>query len=143
MKSDIEDFSMFASKISFGDKKEKNNIDLKTINVIKKGLIKDLNEVIEIKDSRNDKCNEHVKLDGNLFQYDGTAIHIIFEDNKPWFRGKDIANVMEYKNTKEAISYNVSKKDTKQLKDFKGRCGLPSKGSTKLTKYINTQSSVI
>lgn len=142
MKNDVGEISMFASKISFGDKKEKNNIDLKTKNVVKKGLIKDLNEVIEIKGNKDDKCNERVKLDGNLFQYDGTAIHIIFEGNKPWFKAKDVAVILEYKNTKEAISYNVSKKNMRKFSTFSKVENSPfekSRGNIGATIYISKE----
>ena len=40
---------------------------------------------------------------------------------KVWFNGKEIAEILGYKDTKSAISDNVSKEDKKLLLKLKGR----------------------
>ena len=42
--------------------------------------------------------------------------HVI--DGQPWFRGKDIATILEYANTVKAISNNVHEDDRKKLEEF-------------------------
>ena len=39
-------------------------------------------------------------------------------DGQPWFRGKDVATMLEYANTVKAISNNVHEDDRKKLEEF-------------------------
>jgi prophage antirepressor-like protein len=41
-------------------------------------------------------------------------------DSDPWFRAKDIATVLGYANTKQAILSNVDEEDKRKLKDLGG-----------------------
>lgn len=133
MSDKFNDYTGLINKITFG----KSKLSLDQVSS-KKKLIVDFEDKKEmsmvLKENKN---NAYVKLNGNLFQYEGTTIHIIYEDNEYWFRGKDCANILEYQNTKVAISYNVDKNDMKILGDFKGQIGLPLKGNAKSTIYIN------
>ena len=38
----------------------------------------------------------------------------------PWFRGKDIATILESANTKEALRVNVDKEDKQKLEKLRG-----------------------
>ena len=46
-------------------------------------------------------------------------------ENNIWFVGRDVAKVLEYKNTKKAIIDNVDEEDKKRASDYKGNWKLP------------------
>ena len=127
----MEDYSCLLNKITIGSSKSSK---CKKLKKLKHESDEEIENTFELKCNKN---NKYEKIEGNLFKYEGTAIHIIYEDAKPWFRGKDIATVLQYKDTKDAISHNVDKKYIKDLGKFKGGQFPPLKGNAKMTKYIN------
>ena len=58
-----------------------------------------------------------------LFKNDISSFNIpyIVVDNSPYFKGKDIANILGYANTKQAIISNVDDEDKNKLEDLKSR----------------------
>jgi len=55
-----------------------------------------------------------------IFQYNNHHVVIIVDDqNNPWFSGSDIATLLEYENTANAIANNVEKYDKKQFDELK------------------------
>jgi prophage antirepressor-like protein len=64
--------------------------------------------------------NNYVKIDGNIFKYEGNALKIIFDDNlDKWFRGSDICKILKYKYPGKAIRLNVEKENVQSLQDLK------------------------
>ena len=47
-------------------------------------------------------------------------IHILYFINNPWFKGKDIAKLLEFENTQKAIIKNIPNKNRKNYEEFKG-----------------------
>ena len=43
-------------------------------------------------------------------------------DGEPWFRGKDVATILECSDTQKAISYHVSEEDQNKMEELKGAC---------------------
>jgi prophage antirepressor-like protein len=122
--------------------------DKKYIGVIEEPLVK-LRQCD--KKSENDeetkKCDEVVNdkkevcVMGRIFKYKGKDIDIKFDEhNEPWFKGRDIARLLTYKNAEYAIRTNVSVKNKKTLNEFRSlnpqkKCGL--RGNEKSAIYIN------
>ena len=99
----------------------------------------EIENTIELK-KNND--NKYEKIEGNLFKYEGTAVHIIYENDKPWFRAKDVATILEYKSCRDAIIYNVDNTNKKKYEYFQGSKIRPlekSKYIQKNTVYINKE----
>jgi prophage antirepressor-like protein len=60
------------------------------------------------------------------FSFEGLSVRIIQKDRDPWFVAKDVAEVMGYKNTADAISkhckfHRVSRWNPKQRNDHNQR----------------------
>lgn len=49
--------------------------------------------------------------DLQVFNYEGASVRVIDRDGEPWFVGKDVAEVLGYANTKDAISVHVDEED--------------------------------
>jgi len=98
-------------------------------NEIKEGSIKD-----SFLDIRN-----------NYFRYNGQDVFIVIKDNVAWFRGNDVAKLLEYEDEKNAIQYNIMEIDKTDLETllYKEGRGLkmpqyPIKMDIK-TKFINLE----
>ena len=72
-----------------------------------------------------------------VFTYENTELSIIKKDNDIWFKAKTIADILEYKNSREAIIYHVDNEDKIMLKDLNsgGNETLPL-GVEKLYPYL-------
>ena len=57
-------------------------------------------------------------------------VRVIMQDGEPWFVGKDVAGVLEYKRTADAIKLHVDEDD-------KGVCVLPTPGGKQSVVIIN------
>jgi prophage antirepressor-like protein len=53
-----------------------------------------------------------------------------FED--PWFYGRDVCEILEYTNVKQALQINVQQKNKKTLKELSEEVGLPCKPTSVL-----------
>ena len=55
-----------------------------------------------------------------IFNYEGNEIRTTLINNEPWFVGKDVAEILGYKNTKDALISHIDKDDKKiiQRSDF-------------------------
>lgn len=53
-------------------------------------------------------------------QYNNAQITILNINNEPYFKGKDIATILGYKNTKVALIKHVDEEDKKTMKNLKG-----------------------
>jgi len=61
-----------------------------------------------------------------MFTYEEADVLVVLDaESKPWYKGKDICDILEYNNTKRAITTNVDEKYKKQYAD------LINKGSAK------------
>lgn len=73
-------------------------------------------DVVEIikSDEVNDK--KEVCVNGKIFKYRGKNIDVQFDEhNEPWFKGKDIATLLTYKDSHCALRTNVSDANKKKL----------------------------
>lgn len=61
-----------------------------------------------------------------IFEFDHKEIRTVVKDNQPWFVGKDVASVLGYSNTRDALQkhVDVEDKDTVAFRD--GTSGNPS-----------------
>ena len=73
------------------------------------------------------------------FTYEGQKLIIIKKDDDIWFRGKTVASILNYKNTRKAIRDHVAPEDKCSLKILKskGNESFPLKRKTGNTIYIN------
>lgn len=59
------------------------------------------------------------KLFDKVFKYDGNQMLIIFDMNGMiWFKAKDVAIILKYKETERAIQTNVEKENKKHIEQF-------------------------
>lgn len=71
------------------------------------------NENILINDAVN---NEKISIDNNNFySFNNKTVGIIKIDDKVWFKAKDVAEILEYKNTRDAIIDHVKEKNKIEL----------------------------
>ena len=52
------------------------------------------------------------------FQNSSFKVQCVCVDGNPWFRGKDVATVLAYKNPLQAVRVNVDEDDRKTLCDL-------------------------
>lgn len=64
------------------------------------------------------------------YNFDSSEVRILVRDSEPWFVGKDVASVLGYRNTKDAISKHVDDED-------KGVAKCDSLGGTQQVTIIN------
>ena len=55
------------------------------------------------------------------FQNSSFKIGCVCVDGNPWFRGKDVATILGYSDTKQAIRVNVDSGDKKKMEELGGR----------------------
>ena len=56
-----------------------------------------------------------------IFTYEGKKLNIIKKDDDIWFRGKTVADILGYLNSRKAINDHVDSKDKCSLKELKSR----------------------
>jgi prophage antirepressor-like protein len=64
------------------------------------------------------------------FNVDGakkTSVKVVGTFEDPWFCGRDVCEILEYSNIKQAIQINVQQKSKKTLKELSEKWGLPCK----------------
>ena len=54
------------------------------------------------------------------FKFNNNAIACVIVDGNPWFRGKDIATLLGYVDTKQAVAKNVSDDDRMKMEELMG-----------------------
>jgi prophage antirepressor-like protein len=85
-------------------------------------------------DSEDDNDNTIINLYKNIYKYRGTSVKLIRTKNEIWFKGKDIANILKYKNTRKALIDNIDENDKKSYNTIKkmtsmGNQQLPIEGN--------------
>lgn len=65
------------------------------------------------------------------------SVRVLTIDNEPWFVGKDVAEALEYADTKQAIRTNVSEEDKKHLPKSEFR------GCESTTSKINNNGAIV
>ena len=71
------------------------------------------------------------------FQNSSFQIGCVCVDGNPWFRGKDVATILGYNNTKQAIIKNVDVDDKKKMEELGGLSERPLDANAKQTIFIN------
>jgi len=62
---------------------------------------------------------------------------ILDENNKAWFKGGDVAKILGYGNSREAMKKRVDVEDKKKMNELKVSCGVTLVNSHPHTTYIN------
>ena len=57
--------------------------------------------------------------------FNNKKVNYIIVKDDPWFRGKDIATILEYADTKQAIRVNVDTEDKQKLEKLRGVLNTP------------------
>jgi len=72
-----------------------------------------------------------------MFTYEEADVFVILDkDKKPWYHGKQIAEILHYKNTRDALCKHVDKKYKMSLADMTSRFATSIKMDVKTT-FIN------
>ena len=72
-----------------------------------------------------------------IFTYEGKKLNIIKKDDDIWFRGKTVADILGYEDTKKAIFKHVDEEDKCSLKRLKsGGTNRPPLHGTPETRFI-------
>ena len=68
-----------------------------------------------------------------IFTYEGKKLNIIKKDDDIWFRGKTVADILGYLNSRKAINDHVDSKDKCSLKELKSKSNdsLPLTGTAR------------
>lgn len=69
---------------------------------------------------QNNVPDEVVDFCKNLFDFAGKKFAFVKVNDEIYFKGKEIAEFLEYVDTKKAISKNVNEKDKKKLQELWG-----------------------
>jgi prophage antirepressor-like protein len=102
-------------------KKKSNVINLRTIPLPEKNktskAMKDMNDIFELDENINNEVNK-TNIGDNIimktFDYGNQSILMIKDSNGVvWAKGRDVALVLEYKNTVDAIEKHVHQEDKK------------------------------
>ena len=73
-----------------------------------------------------------------VFKFENYKLSVIKHDDDVWFRGKTVASILEYKNTKDSLIRHVDSDDKMKLSEFdRGVCETPLSNNEKNTIYIN------
>ena len=75
----------------------------------------------------------------DILTFSNTSFNIecIVVDGLPWFKGKQVATILGYANTKNAIINNVREQDKKRMEEIGGPPNGPLDYNAKHAMYIN------
>lgn len=100
---------------------QKNNTD-EIITHYEESEIKDLEPLKEIIEDTQSFPSElkytFLDIQNNYFKYKGKDVLIIVVNGVAWFKGKDVADLLELKDTGMSINHQVSHYDKKSFSDF-------------------------
>jgi prophage antirepressor-like protein len=122
-----------------------NNNSVDVEDIVNKHCKKD--EIINATNTINNTNNNMLNLQHNDM-FDGKSLTVVNINGDYWFKGKDIALMLEYKDTKNAVDINVDNDDKKKYSEFfkgdlksplkfKGVFNTPLKRNEKNTIYVN------
>ena len=86
-----------------------------------KDALKILSPPEEIEPSELSKPSEAITtidIDNNNFLFEGRKITVIHVNDEVWFKGKDIAKILEYQNTEQSLKQNIDDEDRIRFTDF-------------------------
>ena len=73
-----------------------------------------------------------------MFKFnDKHDVNYVVVDSEPWFRAKDVATLLDYKNLQQSIRVNVDDDDRKKLEELMVLSDSPLNYHTKTSIYIN------
>lgn len=67
-----------------------------------------------------------IEQDVNIFNFEGNNIRSVIINGDPWFVGRDVAGVLGYKNTRDALLTHVDTDDTNTVAIHDGNKGNPN-----------------
>ena len=73
------------------------------------------------------------------FSFNNKPIACVVVGGNPWFKGNDIATLLDYADTEKAIAKHVSEDDRKQMEDLMGDWESPSGYRDRTAIYIYTR----
>lgn len=62
--------------------------------------------------------NKNVKMEGNLLNFEGDDIDVIYENEKPWILGTDPAKILGHKDANQAIKLHISPEERRRYDSF-------------------------
>ena len=71
------------------------------------------------------------------FQNASFKVQCVCVSGEPWFKGKEVATILGYKNTMQAIRVNVDDDDKKKMEELGGPILGPPDGNERRTVYLN------
>ena len=71
------------------------------------------------------------------FQNSSFKVQCVCVSGEPWFRGKDVATILGYADTKKAIANNVDTDYKKKLEELRGERESPLDANAKNAIFIN------
>lgn len=84
-----------------------------------------------------------IDIDNNIIRYnDEEVIIIIDKSGEPWFRAVDIANILKYHNTRQAILDRVHEDDKISYKELRRHKMRRRKDIQNTTLFINESWSI-
>ena len=76
------------------------------------------------------------------FSFNNKPIACVVVGGDPWFKGKDIATLLDYADTKKAIAKNVSEDDRKKMEELMGESQSPIGYRDRTAIYIYKRNQV-
>ena len=71
------------------------------------------------------------------FQNSSFKVQCVCVSGEPWFKGKDVAKILGYNNTTQALMKNVDDDDKKKMEELGGPKMGPPDGNERRTVYLN------
>ena len=71
------------------------------------------------------------------FQNSSFKVQCVCVSGEPWFKGKEVAAILGYANTRQAIRVNVDDDDKKKMEELGGLSDSPLDANAKQSMYIN------
>ena len=91
-------------------KKSRSVTGKEAYKILKEDTVEETTEIVDTKiDSNN-----------NLFSFNGKGLKIVHVGDEIWFKGKDVAKILEYENTKKTINNHVDQDDKITVEKLRG-----------------------
>jgi len=106
------------------------------ISILNKGKSKSCKEALNLFNNTKDIPKNNLDLQNNLLSFNGYKFLYFSVNDDIWFKGKDIATILEYEKTRNAIDDHVLDEDKISFDGLKKRLSLSSNTKTLPTKSI-------
>ena len=101
-------------------------------------LDEEVEEEIVIKKADDNSDTRLIDMENGVLKFNGKDVKMLTDkDGEVWFKGGDLANILEYKKAKNAIQNNVDNEDKMELGKI---CPTNLKGALSISPLENSQS---